>query len=182
MYKHSVQPGQNLATQVLKVSGKGSITGTREQILVVDLHFNPVHQIADVFSGRWLEERGPPPRNLLVGKNREKLCMPKVTESSPLEVLEQLHYAKLKDCKNLYIIAYQGNHFVEIIQQYMNDESMHIQTAALQALQESAEIYLVHLFADCNKCAIHAKRATVLPKDMALVLDLRGESKIIHKL
>ncbi|VEN50050.1 unnamed protein product [Callosobruchus maculatus] len=147
MYKHSVQPGQNLATQVLKVSGKGSITGTREQILVVDLHFNPVHQIADVFSGRWLEERGPPPRNLLVGKNREKLCMPKVTESSPLEVLEQLHYAKLKDCKNLYIIAYQGNHFV-----------------------------------DCNKCAIHAKRATVLPKDMALVLDLRGESKIIHKL
>jgi histone H3 len=35
------------------------------------------------------------------------------------------------------------------------------QSAALGALQEAAEAYLVHLFEDANLCAIHAKRVTV---------------------
>ena len=34
---------------------------------------------------------------------------------------------------------------------------------ALLALQESSEDFLVHLFEDCNLCAIHAKRVTIMP-------------------
>ncbi|GAA5999797.1 histone H3 family protein [Rhodotorula paludigena] len=51
------------------------------------------------------------------------------------------------------------------------------QAAALQALQEAAEDYLIDLFGDCNLCAIHAKRVTIMPSDMKLARRLRGELK-----
>ena len=35
------------------------------------------------------------------------------------------------------------------------------QSAALEALQEAAESYLVGLFTDANLCAIHGKRVTI---------------------
>eukprot|EP00729_Bicosta_minor_P018043 gene18044-15969_t len=42
------------------------------------------------------------------------------------------------------------------------------QSAAIRALQEASEAYLVGLFEDTNLCALHAKRKTIMPKDMAL--------------
>jgi len=45
---------------------------------------------------------------------------------------------------------------------------------ALLALQESMEDFIVHLFEDCNLCAIHAKRVTIMPKDMQLARRIRG--------
>ena len=47
--------------------------------------------------------------------------------------------------------------------------------AALECLQEAAEAYLVRLFEDTNLCAIHAKRVTIMPKDMQLARHIRGE-------
>ena len=49
------------------------------------------------------------------------------------------------------------------------------QGAALLALQEAAEAYLVGLFEDTNLCAIHAKRVTIMPKDIQLARRIRGE-------
>eukprot|EP00735_Rhodelphis_limneticus_P008370 TRINITY_DN21305_c0_g1::TRINITY_DN21305_c0_g1_i1::g.16334::m.16334 TRINITY_DN21305_c0_g1::TRINITY_DN21305_c0_g1_i1::g.16334 ORF type:complete len:151 (-),score=-9.22,sp/Q7RXR3/CENPA_NEUCR/59.71/8e-44,Histone/PF00125.19/1.3e+03,Histone/PF00125.19/8.2e-28,CBFD_NFYB_HMF/PF00808.18/3.8e+03,CBFD_NFYB_HMF/PF00808.18/5e-06,CENP-T/PF15511.1/0.0009,Bromo_TP/PF07524.8/0.0016,CENP-S/PF15630.1/0.0035,TFIID-31kDa/PF02291.10/0.028 TRINITY_DN21305_c0_g1_i1:67-519(-) len=49
-----------------------------------------------------------------------------------------------------------------------------IEARALEALQEAAEAYLVHLFEDANLCAIHAKRVTVMPKDIQLARRIRG--------
>ncbi|KAG0144166.1 hypothetical protein CROQUDRAFT_134529 [Cronartium quercuum f. sp. fusiforme G11] len=48
------------------------------------------------------------------------------------------------------------------------------QSSALLALQESAEAYLVHMFEDTNLCAIHAKRVTIMKRDMALARRIRG--------
>ncbi|KAG0571072.1 hypothetical protein KC19_6G209100 [Ceratodon purpureus] len=45
---------------------------------------------------------------------------------------------------------------------------------ALTALQEATEDYVVHLFEDTNLCAIHAKRVTIMPKDLQLARRLRG--------
>ena len=41
--------------------------------------------------------------------------------------------------------------------------------AALLALHESAEAYLVRYLEDSQLAAIHAKRVTIMPKDMKLV-------------
>lgn len=46
---------------------------------------------------------------------------------------------------------------------------------AILALQEAAEAYLVGLFEDTNLCAIHAKRVTIMPKDIQLARRIRGE-------
>lgn len=54
---------------------------------------------------------------------------------------------------------------------------LRFQSTALLALQESAEAYLSGLFEDTNLCAIHAKRVTIMPKDMKLALRIRGETK-----
>lgn len=51
------------------------------------------------------------------------------------------------------------------------------QTSSVIALQEATEAYLVGLFEDANLCAIHAKRVTVMPKDMYLARRLRGETR-----
>ncbi|PKY06851.1 histone-fold-containing protein [Aspergillus campestris IBT 28561] len=48
------------------------------------------------------------------------------------------------------------------------------QSHAIQALQEAAEAFLVHLFEDTNLCAIHAKRVTIMQKDIQLARRIRG--------
>ncbi|CAG8588155.1 7090_t:CDS:2 [Funneliformis mosseae] len=48
------------------------------------------------------------------------------------------------------------------------------QSAAILALQEATEAYLVHLFEDANLCAIHAKRITIMQKDIQLARRIRG--------
>ena len=50
------------------------------------------------------------------------------------------------------------------------------QASAIAALQEASEDYLVRLFEDTNICAIHARRVTILPKDIFLARRLRGET------
>ena len=51
------------------------------------------------------------------------------------------------------------------------------QSTAMLALQEAAEAHLVGLFEDCNLCAIHAKRVTIMPKDMQLARRIRGNMR-----
>ena len=48
-------------------------------------------------------------------------------------------------------------------------------SSALMALQEACEAYLVRLFEDINLCAIHAKRVTIMPKDIQLACHIHGE-------
>merc|ERR1712134_118899 len=49
------------------------------------------------------------------------------------------------------------------------------QSSALMALQEAAEAYLVGLFEDTNLCAIHARRVTIMVRDIQLARRIRGE-------
>lgn len=48
------------------------------------------------------------------------------------------------------------------------------QSGAL-AIQEATEAFTVSLLSDANLCAIHAKRVTLMPKDLQLARRLRGE-------
>ena len=45
--------------------------------------------------------------------------------------------------------------------------------SAILANQEALEAYLVGLMEDAQLCAIHAKRVTVMPKDISLPRRLR---------
>ena len=61
----------------------------------------------------------------------------------------------------------------EIAQDFKTD--LRFQSTAILALQEASEAYLVGLFEDTNLCAIHAKRVTIMPKDIQLARRIRGE-------
>jgi len=78
----------------------------------------------------------------------------------------------------------------------MSNEPLRWQAMAIMALQEvcdwksstwfvitshisspplkAAEAFLVHLFEDANLCAIHAKRLTLMVKDIQLARRIRG--------
>ena len=61
----------------------------------------------------------------------------------------------------------------EVAQDFKSD--LRFQSSAILALQEASESYIVSLFEDTNLCAIHAKRVTIMPKDMQLARRIRGE-------
>lgn len=56
----------------------------------------------------------------------------------------------------------------ELAQEYVDKKDMRFQTQAVLAIQEAAEAYLVKKFEDSNLCAIHAKRVTIMQRDMQL--------------
>ena len=61
----------------------------------------------------------------------------------------------------------------EIAQDYRS--RLNFASGAILALQEAAEAYLVGLFEDTNLCTIHAKRITIMPKDIQLARRICGE-------
>jgi histone H3 len=63
----------------------------------------------------------------------------------------------------------------EIAQDFKGD--LRFQSASVLALQEACEAYLTHLFEDTNSSAIHAKRVTIMPKDIQLARRIRGEKE-----
>jgi len=65
--------------------------------------------------------------------------------------------------------------FQRLVREIAQDTGLRFQSCAILALQEAAEAYLVGLFEDTNLCAIHAKRVTIMPKDMQLARRIRGE-------
>ena len=75
--------------------------------------------------------------------------------------------------------------FYRLGQKYKNKEivkglkvslitGLRYQPAALEALQQAAESFIVGLFEDTNLAAIHAKRVTIMPKDIQLAQRIRG--------
>ena len=57
-------------------------------------------------------------------------------------------------------------------------QQFRIQSLALEALQESSEQFLVRYFEEANLCAIHAKRVTLMSKDMQLLRAIKYETEL----
>lgn len=55
-----------------------------------------------------------------------------------------------------------------------SNQDMRITREALMALQEASEMYLVNFFEDSLRLCIHAKRVTLMPRDMQLIALLRN--------
>lgn len=86
---------------------------------------------------------------------------------------------RLQRTTNLQIPKASFHRLVREITQDFNQsadgEAIKYQIAALLALQEAAEAYLVHLFEDVNLLAIHGHRVTIMARDISLARRLRRE-------
>ena len=56
-----------------------------------------------------------------------------------------------------------------------HDPEMRIQAVALEAVHEAVEAYMVNMLEDANLCCIHAKRQTLMKKDISLAMRIRGD-------
>ena len=76
------------------------------------------------------------------------------------------------------MLAFQ--HYVrEVALDYkIKGQELRWQARALCALQEAAEAYLVAMLADANLLTTHAKRFTLMPKDLYLVKRIRARRAI----
>ncbi len=82
---------------------------------------------------------------------------------------------KYQKSTDLLIRKLPFQRLVREISQDFGKDTLRFQSTAILALQEATEAYLVSLFEDTNLCAIHAKRVTIMPKDIQLARRIRGE-------
>ena len=71
--------------------------------------------------------------------------------------------------------------FQRLVREMCQDEltygissDVRFQSTAMLALQEASEAYVVHFFEWTNLAAIHAKRVTIMDRDMKLAMCIRG--------
>jgi len=120
-------------------------------------------------------ERGSGKRKEKVQKNVQKSGgIKKIRRYRPGTVaLREIR--KYQKTTELLIRKLPFSRLVREIALAINSRDLRFQSAAIFALQEAAEYYLVCLFEDTQLCAIHAKRITIKPADMHLARRIRGE-------
>ena len=74
---------------------------------------------------------------------------------------------KYQKSMDLLLCKLPFQHFVREVTQNVRGD-LRFQATALAASQEATEAYLIGLLEDTNLCAIHAKRVTIMPKDLQL--------------
>jgi len=71
--------------------------------------------------------------------------------------------------------------FARLVKQLCQDHfvppggSLKWRASAIEALQEAAEDYLVRLFEDANLCVLHARRVTLMVRDIQLARRIKGK-------
>merc|ERR1719313_3131369 len=67
--------------------------------------------------------------------------------------------------------------FQRLVREVAGDfkSDLRFQSKGIEALQESTEALMVGTFEDTNLCALHGKRVTIMPRDLRLARQLRGE-------
>jgi histone H3 len=120
-------------------------------------------------------------RKSIKGKNKKRAQLAKKSTAKPPQIRRYrpgqrvaLDITRYQNGTKLLIRKLPFQRLVREVTQDLKDD-IRYQLSALEALQEASEAYLVGLFEDTNLCANHAKRVTIMPKDMQLARRIRGE-------
>jgi histone H3/H4 len=81
---------------------------------------------------------------------------------------------KLQRASNFMIPKAPFRKVVREIARSVSEEEFKWQPSALEALQYTAEDFMTDFFSDSYACAEHAKRVTLMAKDLALARRIRG--------
>lgn len=105
--------------------------------------------------------------------NKRKQNAPKKKVIQP--ILQEIR--RLQDRTDLLIPRRPFGRVIREILLHFNERfggNLRIQSRALEALQEAAEIYLTQLMEDAYRCTLHRNRVTLEVKDIALARIIRG--------
>ena len=125
-----------------------------------------------------LPGRAKQPRSQLRAKSKKGTAQPAEGKKKPCQyrpgTVTLREICRYQNSTELLIRRLPFQRLVrEIAQDYK--ARLNFASGAILALQEAAEAYLVGLFKDTNLCAIHAKRITIMPKDIQLARRIHGE-------
>ena len=84
---------------------------------------------------------------------------------------------KLQKCTDLLLPKQPFQRIVREIAKGCNND-LRFQSTALLGLQEAAEAFMTGIFEDSYLCTLHAKRVTLMPKDLQLARRIRGERNV----
>ena len=99
--------------------------------------------------------------------------MPRRFRPGTVALREIRHYQKTTD---VLIPKRNFSRLVrEITQEYKSDARF--TSVAMLAMHEAAEAHLIGMLEDSNMCAIHAKRVTIMPKDIQLARRIRRDNQ-----
>ncbi|KAH9417020.1 histone H3-like [Dermatophagoides pteronyssinus] len=123
-----------------------------------------------------------PKKNKTKSKLLERSVIDFETKS---ELLKQKRYRpgtmalrEIRNYQRLNKLSIPKQNFQRLIQGLTNEiygnGRYRMQKSAVEAIQEASESYLINLLHDTNLLAIHAKRVTIMPKDLRLAIRIRG--------
>jgi histone H3 len=152
----------------------------------MDTFDNEVDMVADVYDDgddSNVPEKVVPRKNARMKKTRKRTPKPcaraRIANARPRHryrpssrVLKDIR--KYQKSTELLIRKLAFQRLVREVAQRIKTD-LRFQSSAILAIQEASEAYLVGIFQDTNLCAIHAKRVTILPKDIQLARRIRGE-------
>jgi len=115
----------------------------------------------------------PPERKKSTGRRRTLSPKPSRNIPHPSGMIALREIRKLQKSTELLISKQTFQTLVrEVAQDFKPDARF--QSAAIEAVQEGCEAFLVELFKDTLLCAVHAKRITIKLEDIQLVRRIRG--------
>ena len=92
--------------------------------------------------------------------------------------LQEIRFYQKSTCFLISMRGFQRYVRQVVLDEIIGGEQYRWQAKALFTLQQAAESYLVAYLCDTNLLAIHAKRSTIMPRDMQLVRRMRGRRAI----
>merc|ERR1712226_1254857 len=122
-------------------------------------------------------------KNPVIGKNGKNGENPEIlTTSHPYQagtlILREIQKYQLSTdsliCKRTFM------RIIKEIGRRISGEPIRFTTESLFALQEATEDFIVRMFENCNLCAIHGRRVTILPKDLYLTRRICGFLRSLH--
>ena len=111
------------------------------------------------------DEKNCKSKNMKVKKKKRK-------RSKGSLAIKEIEFQQKNHCLMIPRLAF-SRVVREIMQDYKTD--VNFSKVSLDFIQALTENYLVSLLEDANLCAIHAKRTTVMPKDVMLARRIRGD-------
>ena len=99
-------------------------------------------------------------------------------DSPGIGALYEIRFYQKSTCFLIPMIAFQRYVRQVALDVALGGKEYRWQARALFALQQAAEAYMVAYLCDANLLAIHAKRSTIMEKDMVLVRRMWGRHAI----
>lgn len=108
------------------------------------------------------------------GPAQPKKCHEGLLDCCNLSEMRHARMLKMQIlCRKLPFKPFQR--LVKEVSTELKSDYNRFQSNAIRAVQEASESYLTGIFEDARLCASHAKRVTIMPKDMELAMRIRGK-------